>query len=220
MSEITESKEYKDLQAKLEQVSKDAATDKETSEEKMESLSSIVKEIKEDRDAQKQKLKAELEKKTTENATVDELKKLLVDSKASETKAIEERKTDLIKAKIVQAASAKGFLKNSKDQINQKLLFSEIDPSKYQLDDDGEVIGLDQKFDSLKESDGYMFPKSKKAIENLNENPKTIKGIDVSDEAFSKASPMDQVKIQQAKAAQVTEDNGNMLVGMGSPTKK
>ena len=210
--EVKDSAEYKALEAKLADALKGSASQTE----KLDKLAAVVNEIKEDRDTLKKTLREEKEKKTTDNASVDELKKLLQESNDAKTSAEAGRKLDKIKSKIIQHASAKGFLKNSSGSINEKLLFSEIDPAKYQLDDDGSVIGLSQRLDSLKESDSYMFPKSKKSLENIEGNPKMVKGVNVSPEAFDKAATLqEKVAIMKARQDGNEVDNSGMMQGMG-----
>lgn len=215
--DVKDSKEYKEIEKQL----KEALKGSDSMTQKVDNLTSIVDEIKTDRDALKQSLKDEKAKKDLDNSSVEELKKLLGEERGRADKAENDRKLDVIKSKIVQKAISTNFVKNADGTVNEKMLFAQIDASKFVISDDGTVAGLDSKFDTMKETESFLFTKTKKAIDTDTPNPTTHKGLDVSPEAFSKAqSVQERVAIMKGREELNTVENSNMMTGMGQAEVK
>jgi len=210
MSEVTESKEYKDLMEKFDSSVKKS----EENENYIKTLKNSVDEIKSDRSALKDKLKEIENIKTTDGATVDELKKLLIETNQKMEDSEKARTKDRVMSKVRQKALESGFVLDKDGSINSKLLEAHIDISKLTEDDGGKIFGLDSIFENVKKESPYMFT-SKKAVSNgLNPDPKTVNGRDLSSEAFAKASLKERIAIVKARGEEFTKDNNGMLSGM------
>ena len=125
--DVKDSKEYKEIEKQL----KDALKGSDGMTEKLNSLSAVVEEIKNDRDSLKQTLKDEKAKKDIDNSSVEELKKLLGEERGRADKAENDRKLDVIKSKIVQKAIASTFVKNADGTVNDRILCAHIDDRKF-----------------------------------------------------------------------------------------
>lgn len=216
MSDITDSKEYKELQAKLKEVEDKAESVQKESKSKIDSLAATVEEIKNDRDGLKTKLKDRSADDDSKDKSVEELKEMLKTAKTEAEQAKSDTKLNSVKAQIMQKAIEMNFVKDGNGKINTKMLFAQVDAGKSVVDSEGNIIGLDAQFDSLKESDSYLFSKSKSALNDTDPDPKIVNGVDVSPEAFDKAATIgDKVKIMKAREETSKEDNNGMLAGMG-----
>lgn len=212
---VKDSQEYKDLLAKLE--AKEKASDEQKS--KLDNLASVVEEIKNDRDGLKTKLKEQTSADETKDATNEQLKELLKTAQEDAEKAKSDSLANNIKSQILQMASKRNFVSDKEGKINKKMLFANLDPSKFVLDDAGEIIGLGAKFDSLKKSESYLFAKQNKALNDKDPSVKEYKGLDISDKAMENAKTVsEQGAIMKAKMAQNSEVKNNMMSGMGNAT--
>lgn len=214
--EVKDSKEFKALEAKYDaEIVKNKAI-----EDRISGLTSKVDEIVSDRDGLKKELKAQKADDETKNATTEQLKELLKEATIKAEKAEANVNINQVKNLIVQKALETGFVKNSAGQINRDMLFAQVDPTKFVMGEDGQLIGLDSKFNSLKESESYLFTKSKKILPSDTPNPQTFKGVDLSDEAMQKAGNVqDEMKIMRGRMDQNAEDKNNMMSGMGNATE-
>lgn len=209
MSEFKDSQEYKDMLAKVE-----AATQKNVElTDSVLSAKNTMNDIKNDRDELKKQLKSASEKSTNEDASKDQLKTMIKDANARADKAEANVKLESKKSKIMNMARTKGFVEGA-----EKALFSYVDPATFTEDDNGELLGLDHHFDKLKENNSFLFQKVKKALPNVDADPHTFKGKDISSEAIQKSKNISEaVEVMKAREAKNAENNtGNFTPGMGN----
>lgn len=214
MSDETVSKaEFDRLKAQFETLQKQA-TDRE---DYLKTVKKSVEDLKSDREDLKKKLKETETQKQTEDASVEQLKQLIKEQTERADNLEKQSKIQKVKAKVIQKALERNFQRNSSGQINEKLLDSYVDAATFTEDDDGNLIGLDQHFDKLKESDPYLFTKPKQALQPEEKKLNTYKGRDVSSEAFAKAKTLDErVKIMKAREERNKDNTNNMLPGYGN----
>ncbi len=213
MSEITESKEYKDLMSRFDTLTKSS----EENEKYIGTLKKSVDDIKTDRADLKEKLKLSEGKKSNDDESLESLKDLLRQKDAEIEKSNLKINTDRLMTKVRDKAREKGFVKNKGGQLNSKLLESSIDISKLTEGDDGEIFGLDQVFDKLRESDPYMFEKKGAVPPDLDAKPGSKVGSKIDSEAFKKAgSVAEKVAMMKARGEEHKKATNGMMPGMGN----
>ena len=211
--EVKDSPEYKDLLGRFEKLERSG----DDNDKYMATLKKTVEDLKTDRSDLKEKLRESESKKTTDGATTEQLKELLKENELKFENLEKERSDDRMFSQVQQKALEKGFVKNSKGQINSKLLKSAIDIGKLTEDDDGEIIGLDRIFDDMRKDEPYMFSKKDAITDDLNPNPKHKEGTDLSSEAYEKAGSMkEKLAIVKARGEAHTKENLGVLPGMGN----
>lgn len=212
MDDIKDSAEYKEIQKQLE----DQKTKFTDQEKYLQTLKKSVDDIKGDRESLKKQLKELSEKKTTDNASVEELKKMLEAQTAKVEEAEKNNKFLNKKTKLLDLARSKNFATTADGILDEKTLLSHIDLTKYEVAEDGTLIGGAMAMDSLKEKSPHLFMKKKKALDPKEIAPRTHKGQDVSREAFTKAKTLqERTAILKARAELSKEEDSNMMPGMG-----
>jgi hypothetical protein len=196
-----------EMQKQLDKQQQENAEIQAKLQQSLEAKADIVK----SRDELKKQINDQKTKNATDNASTEELKKLLVDAQKENEKLRNDRQNDSKLSQLEKAAKAAGFVTDANDNVNMKLLQSQIDIEQLPTDDDGNLYGAEQKLAKLKESDPYFFQKKKAPGQDPKIDPKSVKGEDLSPEAIAKMPFAEQVAAMKKvgeKNAKAEKENG------------